>query len=178
MNMKSIIATLAFIAMLGVQSKAQTDSKNVEIGFHISQFQNDFGLGLHVISPYFLRSMVAIKAGANVQWLEHLDGDEITWTTYQNIQLGVRSRSVIVTDQIFIYGEGGILTILPNSDFSSESAVFGGYGVFGFELKPAQKFGYFIELGGVGTGARADEVAGKPIYSNGFLINVGFNVGF
>jgi hypothetical protein len=33
---------------------------------------------------------------------------------------------------------------------------------------------YFIELGGVGTGANADKVTGNPIYSNGFLISVGF----
>ena len=35
---------------------------------------------------------------------------------------------------------------------------------------------YFIELGGVGTGAKADKIAFKPIYSNGFLIDVGFRV--
>ena len=72
--------------------------------------------------------------------------------------------------------KGGILTILPNSDFSSQSSIFGGYGLFGFEFKPIPKFAYFIELGGAGTGATADKIAGKPIYSNGFLTCVGLRL--
>jgi hypothetical protein len=38
---------------------------------------------------------------------------------------------------------------------------------------PAVPVSYFIELGGIGVGANADKVPGKPIYSNGFLISVG-----
>jgi hypothetical protein len=33
---------------------------------------------------------------------------------------------------------------------------------------------YFIELGAVGTGAKADKLPTNPIYSNGFLMSVGF----
>ena len=32
----------------------------------------------------------------------------------------------------------------------------------------------FWGVGGVGVGGRADKIAGNPIYSNDFLINVGF----
>ena len=35
---------------------------------------------------------------------------------------------------------------------------------------------YFIEMGGVGTGAIAEKSIGKPIYSNGFLLSVGLRV--
>ena len=69
------------------------------------------------------------------------------------------------------------MTILPNSDFSNKSSEFGGYGVFGFEFKSRPIFGYYIELGGVGTGAIADELATNPIYSNGFLTKVGLRIG-
>ncbi len=31
----------------------------------------------------------------------------------------------------------------------------------------------YIEIGGVGTGAKSDKVSGKPIYSNGLLISAG-----
>jgi hypothetical protein len=157
---------------------AQTISDKPQIGFQISQYQKDFGIGLHVISPYFMRKTVALKAGTNIQWFEHSKGTETTWTTYQNIQLGMRGRSHEVTHNISIYGEGGAFFILPNSDFSSESLNFGGYGLFGFEFKICPTFGYFIELGGVGSGAAADKIAGKPIYSNGLFTNVGLRIAF
>lgn len=168
---------MVIMFMLAVATQAQTSYKKVDIGFQLSQYQRDFGVGVHIISPYFLNSTMAIRAGANVQWFENFNGSETTWTTYQNVQLGVRSRNTIIEDKIFIYGEGGLLLILPNSDFSSESANLGGYGAFGFEFRPVSNFAYFIELGGVGSGATADKIAGKPIYSNGFLTNVGFRVG-
>lgn len=170
---------LAFFVMPTIEVAAQSKPNNFEIGYNISQYQNDFGIGVHLISPYFIKSTVAIRVGANIQWLEHLDrtGTKTIWTTYHNFQLGLRGRAPIITDKIFIYGEGGIVTILPNRNFSTKSIEFGGYGLFGFEFRPNPKFAYFIELGGVGTGATADKIAGRPIYSNGFLTNVGFRIG-
>lgn len=35
---------------------------------------------------------------------------------------------------------------------------------------------YFIEIGAVGTGAKADEVVNEPIYSNGLTISTGFRL--
>jgi hypothetical protein len=151
---------------------AQTIPNKFEIGFSLSQYQKDFGIGLHVVSPYFIRKTVAIKAGTNIQWFEDFK------TTYQNIQLGIRGRSFMVTHNISMYGEGGPFIILPNSDFSSQSLVLGGYGLFGFEFKIVPRFAYFIELGAVGTGAIADKLESKPVYSNGFLTNVGLKIGF
>lgn len=159
-------------------AQAQTNSNKIQIGSNISQYQKDFGIGLHVISPYFMRGAVAIKAGTNMQWFENSNGTKTTWTTYQNIQLGLRWRSKPVTQNIWVYGEGGPFIILPNSDFSSKGSALGGYGLFGFEFKLGPGFGYFIELGGVGTGATADKIADKPIYSNGFFTNVGIRIGF
>ncbi len=163
---------------VGNRGAAPTIPNKFEIGLNISQYQKDFGIGLHMISPYFMKKTVAIKAGTNIQWLENFNGTETTLTAYQNIQLGMRGRSVMVTHNISIYGEGGVLIILPNSDFSSQSSVVGGYGLFGFEFKIVQRFAYFIELGGVGTSATADKIASKSIYSNGFLTNVGLKIGF
>jgi hypothetical protein len=33
---------------------------------------------------------------------------------------------------------------------------------------------YFTELGGTGTGARADKLPGAPMLANGFNVTVGF----
>lgn len=163
--------------LLTFKLDAQTNSNKFEIGFNLNQFQSDYGLGVHLISPYFWNSSSAVKAAANFQWLEHFDGTETVWTTYQSFQVGFRSRSTIISDKIYIYGEGGFMVLLPNDEFSTESINFGGYGLFGFEFKPASKFAYFIELGGMGSGAVADKVPGKPIYSNGFITTVGFRIG-
>lgn len=173
------LAILAFFNLnINAQEKPEKNSNIIEVGFNLSQFQSDFGTGFHLISPYFLKSKVAVRAGVNLQWLEYFNGEETTWTPYQNFQIGLRSRNEIVENKIYIYGEGGLITILPKSEFSSESLEFGGYGLFGFEFKPTSYFAYFIEIGGVGTGARADELPTQPIYSNGLLINVGLRVGF
>ncbi|MCE3228843.1 MAG: hypothetical protein K0S32_3394 [Bacteroidetes bacterium] len=181
MNSKTTLLILALFVMLAVQVTAQTGPacvapNKLDIGFNVNQYQKDFGIGLHLRSPYFIVKSVAIKVGANIQWLENFNGAEITWTTYQNFQLGIRGRSVMVSDNIFVYGEGGVLAILPDSDFSSQRSVLGGYGLFGFEFRPISKLAYFIELGGVGTGATADKIADKPIYSNGFLTTVGLRL--
>lgn len=160
----------------GSSDAAQANSNKTEVGFNVSQYQKDFGIGLHVISPYFFRKMVAIKAGTNIQWFENSNGTETTLTTYQNIQLGMRGRSASVSHNISVYGEGGVFIILPDSDFSSQSYVVGGYGLFGFEFRIASRLAYFIELGAVGSGATADKIVGNPIYSNGFLTNVGLKI--
>jgi len=162
---------------LALNVTAQNQSNKLEFGFNVNQFHKDFGVGVHLISPYFLLAKVAVTAGVNLQWFEYYDGSETTWTPYQSFQIGLRSRSPIIENKLFIYGEGGVLTILPNSDFSNKSSEFGGYGVFGFEFKSRPIFGYYIELGGVGTGAIADELATNPIYSNGFLTKVGLRIG-
>lgn len=179
MNVKVKFLLIVLLSILIDQkSLAQANPNKLEMGFNISQYQKDFGVGLNLISPYFIKQKVAIKIGSNLQWFENFNGKEIIWTSYQNIQLGIRSCTSIVENKIFIYGEAGLLSILQNRNFSSERLVFGGYGLFGFEFRINSKFAYFIELGSVGSGATADKIINKPIYSNGFLTNVGFRIGF
>ncbi|MBC8485793.1 MAG: hypothetical protein H8D45_07100, partial [Bacteroidetes bacterium] len=79
---------------------------------------------------------------------------------------------------IRLYGEGGIISLFPSDEFSSEEFVFGGYGLFGFEFYMNSRSNYFIEIGGVGTGATADNITNEPIYSNGLLISTGFRIQF
>lgn len=146
------------------------------VGFTISQYQKDFGIGVHIISPYFAKSKVAIRFGGNLQWLEYQNGSETTWTPYKNFQLGARYRQFVFDDILSIYSEGGLLLVVPNAKFSTKNSLIGGYGLLGFAFKPIHSSEYFIELGGVGTGATADKIIGRPVYSNGFLMNVGFRV--
>lgn len=155
---------------------AQSKTNSIAVGFHISEVQNDYGVGLDLISPYFLNDVLAVKIGGTLSWLEHVANAETMWTPYLNMQVGMRSRHFIIENKLSIYGEGGSMVLFPNSDFSSQTVIFGGYGLFGFEFQSNKKFGFYFEMGGAGANATADKIDNKPIYSNGFLTNVGFRI--
>lgn len=175
--MRNILLALTVMATLITTTLSAQEKNGVQLGVNINQFQKDFGLGIHVNSPYFFQGRNAIRIGANVQWLEHIGTDnEYTWSPYSNLQLGIRTRHYIIENKIFIYGEGGVTLLLPNNKFSSKNAIEGGYGLFGFELIMNHKMSYIIEIGGMGTGARADKVINNPIYSNGLMIGAGFRM--
>lgn len=176
MKSSAKLLLLIFFASLTNSLTAQSEKNTVGIGFHVNQIQNDFGIGVDFVSPYFANSIVAITAGGSFKWLQHSTGTSSTWSFYQNAQIGIRSRNYIIEDKIFIYGEGGGILLIPNTVFSSEDYRTGGYGLFGFEFRASSAIGFYFELGGVGTGARADKVANSPIYSNGFLTKVGFRI--
>jgi len=186
------VIVFVLIAMIG-ESNAQEQkiSNKFALGFQINQYQKDFGLGLNLTSPYFANNNMAVRFRANLMFNEHFengsdtdgkdskdDKDGTTWTPYSNLSLGFFGVAGIVADFIRLYGEGGVICILPSSEFSSDSYVMGGYGLFGFEFYTYSKFNYFIELGGLGTGASADKIPGEPIYSNGFMISTGFRIQF
>ena len=106
-------------------------------------------------------------------WNEYLKDEEACCSPYGNLTLGV----VVVAGQfagfVKVYAEGGFVGLIPNSEYSSESFVPGGYGLLGFEFYPGKRTCYFIEAGGVCTGAKADDLPVTPFYSNGFLISTG-----
>lgn len=154
-------------------------NSNWGLGFHIKQNQRDLGLGVNLTSPYFAKKQVALRVRANLMFNEHLKNpNTTTWTPYSSISLGILGVAGEIGEFIRLYGEGGVIMLLPSSKFSSKSTVFGGYGLFGFEFFMHKSSNYFIEIGGVGTGATADKIVRNPIYANGLLINVGFRYVF
>lgn len=161
-----------------VSTEKPTPHTHMAIGFNLSDVQGSFGYGLNVTSPYFLNNSVAVRASANFHWLQHLKPSlaETTWTPFTAYKLGLAGGMGMLNNAMRFYGEGGVMLIVPNKDFSSKTSVMGGYGVFGFEFFVTEHLNYFLELGGSGSGATADKVAGKPIYFNGFLSNVGLRV--
>lgn len=170
------VQLLALLITMSIYGHSQNNKKKIGFGININQFQVDYGLGIHLISPYLFNSKLAIKTAFNYQWLQHKNSNEEIWTPYQNAQIGIRGKTDIVDSKIFIYGEGGVIGLLPNKIFSEKEFLLGGYGLFGFEFGMSHNSFYFIEMGGTGTGAVAEKVEYKPIYSNGFLINVGFRI--
>lgn len=172
-----ISITMLFLAL---QIQAQEGlNKNFGIGGQVGQHQKDFGIGLNLTSPYFANQKMAVRLKGNLVWNEHLNSNsEMTWSSYSNISLGLVQSVGEINNFVRVYGEAGAIYLFPSSEFSTKSIQFGGYGLFGFEFFFNKHMNYFLEAGGIGTGAKADKIAGKPIYSNGLLFNVGIRTQF
>jgi len=160
---------------LNFRPNAQDDELNTGfgIGYQLVQYQNDFGFGINMISPYFAKKSLGIRLKTNLMFNQNVIDGISDWMAYGNISLGVVGVAGHINEKIRLYGEGGIIAILPSNKFSSTDLLVGGYGLFGFEFFFTSGGNYFIEIGGVGTGATADKVDSKPIYSNGLTISAG-----
>lgn len=167
-----------FCLMGIVDAQAEKNSNTLGIGLQLNQYQKDFGLGVNLTSPYFAYNKVAVRLRANLMFNEHIKNNETRWTPYSNISLGLIGVAGKVGNYIRLYGEGGVICLFPSNEFSSEDFVFGGYGLFGYEFYMNGNSNYFIEIGGVGTAAKADNITNEPIYSNGLLISTGFRMRF
>jgi hypothetical protein len=170
----SIITLFAFITTVNAQDNPV--NKGWGFGFQLNQYQRDFGMGLTATSPFIVHNSLALRARGNFMFYEHPEHGTTTWTPYSNASLGVVGVGGYIANFMRLYGEGGVIFLFPAADFSSESFQIGGYGLFGFEFFMTPMTNYFVEIGGVGTGAVADKVENEPIYSNGLLISTGFRI--
>jgi len=178
MRILSSLIILFCLTSSNIHAQEPDIRTNTALGFQLNQYQKDTGMGINITTPYFIYDRVAIRLRVNMMFNESLDQYasiiEYKWYPYFNAQLGLIGVAGFVSPRIKLYGEGGFVFLFPNQDISTVNFEFGGYGHFGFEFYMSNFNSYFIELGGVGTGARADITPGRPIYSNGFLISTGF----
>ncbi|MFH5831959.1 hypothetical protein ACG2F4_04625 [Halalkalibaculum sp. DA3122] len=172
------IGIIIIITSINCTISAQQSGINNDFSFgiQVSQYQQDFGIGITVTSPYFANKKIALRARGNLMFHEHLQNQETTWSPYLNATFGVAGKTGWVGDAVRLYGEGGGTGLFPSDEFSSVSFELGGYGLFGFEFYMNPASNYFIEIGAVGTGAKADNVTDEPIYSNGLTISTGFRL--
>jgi hypothetical protein len=176
--MKRLLFTLLLCTGMALGTKAEENplNKGVGFGFQLNQYQKDFGFGLNLTSPHFAHDQVAVRMRGNLMYYEQLKDNEYTWTPYTNLTLGLIGVGGYVSENIRLYGEGGVIGIFPSEDFSTQNLAIGGYGLFGFEFFMANSTNYFIEIGSVGKGDTADKLPGKPIYSNGLTVSTGFRI--
>lgn len=164
-----------------VPGKVKSRSDRFSLGYNLNQFGKDFGVGFNLNSPY-IKKVVAIKSSMSFQWVETGSDKGTEWMSYQNIRLGVASSAATLCDCVRLYGEGGATLLILDPKISTNPVSIGGYGIFGFEffMGPPEQPGmsYFIELGGIGTGATADKLVNKPLLSNGFITSTGFRIYF
>jgi len=176
MKKNVLLVLLLVFCMNTLKAQEMPINRGLGLGFQLSQFQRDFGIGLNFTSPYFANEKIAVRLKGNLVYNENIQNSITKWTPYSNLSIGLVGASGKIGDYIRLYGEGGILGLLPSNEFSSNQFEFGGYGIFGFEFFMNNTSNYFIEIGGVGTGAIADKIVYKPIYSNGLLISTGFRM--
>jgi hypothetical protein len=176
--MKTSLITCLWLLCTTVASAQEKPLKNgLALGYGVGQYGKDFVVQLNVSSPFFAAQNMGIRFRGNLAFNEHPDAaGETVWTPYGNLSLGLVGVGGMVGESIRLYGEGGALCLLPSTQFSKEAVVPGGYGLFGFEFFMTRNANYYIEIGGAGSGAVADKIPGRPIYSNGLLINVGFRI--
>jgi hypothetical protein len=174
--MKKLSICLVLSLFIQFANGQERDFNKMSYGFHLVKFHQEFGFGVHLLTPEYKNLRINVKT--NLNWLNIPDaqGNQI-WTEFLNNQIGINYQRCI-TSRINLYSEGGIVLLYPNVSFSDESVNFGGYGLFGFEFffteNTTRNPSYFIELGGIGTGAVANKIISNPIYANGFLISVGY----
>lgn len=151
------------------------------LGYNLNNFHRDFGFGLSMTSPYFLHDRVAVRFSVNTSYFDGIPAGqtEYEWMPYSIYKLGLVGVAAVVNDLVRLYGEGGVMYIVPNHRFSEKNK-FGGYGHFGFEffMDENHPLSYFIQLGSVGGGTRAEKIEGKPFYLNDFATTVGLRYHF
>lgn len=178
MKKLAIFVFTILILFTAVNADDRESSHEFSFGFQLNRFQDDFGFGANLTSPYFANSKIAVRLRGNIMFFEHAENQETLWTPYPNLSLGLIGVAGKAGESIRLYGEGGVIFIFPSNKFSSDNVVLGGYGGFGFEFFISSKTNYYIEIGGIGTGATADNILNKPIYSNGLSICSGFRTHF
>ncbi len=153
-------------------------SSRLAIGFSLETIQDDFGLELDLTTPYFAGKMMALRFRGGVAWANGipLGETEEDWLLYAPVRVAFVGSWAFAADKIRLYSEAGSLIILSVQDVSSETfSGMGGYGLFGFEFFANDNVPvtYFIEGGGMGTSAEADQIISEPSLANGFFATFG-----
>jgi hypothetical protein len=150
------------------------------LGTDVLRMQDDFALGVRVSSPSLFQDSIRLTLAGGVAWFPHdqnASGNE-QWRTYGHARFVVEAGHRIEGTPIRLYGFGGVLLLALPDSLSSNSIAPGGLGGFGFEFYMPRggndgPLSYFLELGGLGTGAKANHAPGHPSIGSGFLVAAG-----
>lgn len=173
MKKTTIFLFLIIFGFLELQAQDTKLKNNIAIGYQVNQYQNDFGFGLNLTSPYFSKDRLAIRLRGNYMTNNNVYISKSRSSTYTNFSVGVVGVGGMIGERMRLYGEGGILIINASKEISTVKTPIGAYGIFGYEFFLSNKLNYFIELGGTSINAKADKTMYSPTYSNGFLTVAG-----
>ena len=178
MNKIAIVGMLFFVISIGTGTAQDLpeSATHFSLGGNVHRFQDDFGFSLSATMPYWKGGRGAFRIHLDYSYFEGIAEGEQTysWMPYLSLRAGAVAVGGTIANAIRLYGEGGVIVVFSNSDLTEDTSV-GGYGLFGFEFFMGEMapVSYFIEVGGMGTGARAGKLGGEPIHANGFMTSAG-----
>jgi len=173
-----LISTESF-AQIG--QKTSTRRKNSSVSFGMESNHNDLGYGFNYTSKYY-KNKIAFNLGVILSFKEEIPelGKNQQRYPYQIIKIGAKSGGLYNSKSLVRnYIDAGLFFVIPNSQFSDNTAL-GGYFNMGWEsfVSKNQEMAHFIEMGVLGSQAIAEKVLGKPSYTNGFSVKVGWRYFF
>ncbi|MEZ4954397.1 MAG: hypothetical protein R2825_12590 [Saprospiraceae bacterium] len=147
------------------------------VGFQLTELHSDFGLGLNLDVP-LPGKLPTLRLAGNWHWLEIPGETRSQATSFQTIRLGIANEGWEVAEKIKVYGEGGVLFLLPANMLSGDGLATGGYGLFGFEFFAKEMNGssLFLEVGGTSAGRRVERRESVPTFGAGLLLGAGLRV--
>jgi hypothetical protein len=182
MRLRSALLGLCLLPALRAQDPGPV-TRRPSLGFHLANLDGNPAVGLEATSSYLGHGSLAFRVSADRaahRGLPAAGPAEEQMGQFGLVRAGVVGVGGVVAGCIRLYGEGGVFAAFPSAGLSSQGTQWGGYGHFGFEClfgRPAHApCAYFIELGTVGSGARAERMLGRPTYLNGFVTRVGFRL--
>ena len=171
----TVLCSLLFATALSAQTPPSDDG--VAVGWDISSFANNYGVGVRFDTARFAHGRLQVQVAGHIAWVDGVPVGEVesAWAPYSLVRVGI-VRSAPIGRLLRFYGGGGFALILPTHRVSEDAARGGGYGLTGLEIAMPEgtRTRWFVELGGMGSGARADRLEHSPIYANGFTIGWGF----
>ena len=178
-----LVAMVLVFSATGAGAQTPVEpSSNVgsAVGIAVHRLQDNFALSGSWSSPAFSDGKARITAGGGVAWYPYgtsASGDQ-DWVPFGHSRVVVESGHRVGRAPLRLYGFGGALLVFQSERLSDNVLAVAGIGGFGFEFfAPTSTINapvsYFIEIGGVGSGARATNLPGHPILLNGFMVQSG-----
>lgn len=121
-----------------------------------------------------------MTAGGGVAWYPYgtnASGEQ-DWVPIGHTRVVVESGHRVGRAPLRLYGLGGAMLVFRPASLSADVLAVAGVGGFGLEFFPPSNtvnapVSYVIEIGGVGSSARATKLPGHPILLNGFMVQAG-----
>jgi hypothetical protein len=183
-----VVASLVALLLLGavdpIDDPSRRPREGLALSANVQRLQDEFGLGLELVSPRFLGGHMAVRTTGGVGWYPDLRALPESPTQefgavslYGHVRAGLELSTGIALFPGRLYAVVGPSFLFLSGQLSSTSVAVGVYSAIGAELFAGNQvqafpFSFFFELGGVAHSAKADIAnrAGVPEVSESTVV--------